>query len=110
MMDRDKLYIYGAWVPSAGTGTIDVINAATEEVMGRIPEGSTEDVDRAVAAAKTALPKWRDTPADERAKYILRLQEGLDARKSDIAGVITGEVGMPITWPNRSTLTMAKYP
>lgn len=100
MLDRDKLYIDGAWVPSTGTGTIDVINAATEEVMGRIPEGATEDVQRAVAAAKTALPSWRDTPPDERAKYVQRLQEGLEARKGEIAELITGEVGMPITWSN----------
>ncbi|HZJ28047.1 MAG TPA: aldehyde dehydrogenase family protein [Acidimicrobiia bacterium] len=100
MLDRDKLYIDGAWVPSTGAGTIDVINAATEQVMGRIPEGSTEDVDRAVAAAKTALATWRDTPADERAKYILRLQEGLASRMAEIAEVITGEVGMPITFSN----------
>jgi len=100
MQDRDKLYIDGAWVPSTGTDTIDVINAATEEVMGRIPEGTTDDVDRAVAAAKAAFGGWRDTPADERAKYILRLQEGLAARMQEIAEVITGEVGMPITFSN----------
>ncbi len=50
MIDRDKLYIDGAWVPSNGTKTIDVINSTTEEVMGRIPEGTTDDVDKAVAA------------------------------------------------------------
>jgi acyl-CoA reductase-like NAD-dependent aldehyde dehydrogenase len=37
MQDRDKLYIDGAWTPSTGSGTIDVVNATTEEVMGRIP-------------------------------------------------------------------------
>ncbi len=100
MQDRDKLYIDGAWVPSTGTGSIDVINAATEEVMGRIPEGTPEDVDRAVTAAKTAFASWRDTPSEERAKYILRLQEGLAARMQEIAEVITGEVGMPITFSN----------
>ena len=52
MIDRDKLYIDGGWVASTGTSTIDVINSTTEEVMGRIPEGTKEDVDKAVAAAK----------------------------------------------------------
>ena len=37
---RDKIYIDGAWVPSTGSGTIDVINSTTEEVMGTIPEGT----------------------------------------------------------------------
>jgi aldehyde dehydrogenase (NAD+) len=36
----DKLYIKGTWVPSSGTGTLDVINAASEAVMGRVPEGT----------------------------------------------------------------------
>ncbi|MGZ8765293.1 MAG: aldehyde dehydrogenase family protein [Acidimicrobiia bacterium] len=98
MQDRDKLYIDGAWVPSTGSNSINVINAATEAVMGRIPEGTPEDVDCAVAAAKAAFASWRDTPADERAKYILRLQEGLASRMQEIAEVITGEVGMPITF------------
>ena len=40
MQVRDKIYIDGAWVPSAGTSTINVINSTTEEVMGTIPEGS----------------------------------------------------------------------
>ena len=55
VINRDKLFIDGSWVPSTGTGSIDVINSATEEVMGRIPEGTAADVDRAVAAAKAAF-------------------------------------------------------
>ena len=51
MQDRDKLYIDGAWVGSTGSSAIDVINPASEEVMGRVPEGTPEDVDRAVKAA-----------------------------------------------------------
>ena len=48
MQDYRKLYIDGAWVDPAGTDTIDVINAATEEVMGSIPAGTAEDIDRAM--------------------------------------------------------------
>ena len=51
MITRDKLFIDGAWVASSGTKTIDVINSTTEEVMGSIPEGTTEDVDKAGAGA-----------------------------------------------------------
>ena len=61
MIERDTIYIDGAWVPSAGTGTIDVIDAATGEVMGRIPDGTPADVDRAVAAARAAFPAWSAT-------------------------------------------------
>src|SRR5436190_212949 len=57
----DKLYIDGAWVPSTGKGTIDVINSTTEEVMGKIPEGTKDDADRAVRAARAAFPGWSQT-------------------------------------------------
>ena len=40
LQTRDKLYINGKWIPSTGKGTIDVINPATEEVVGRVPEGT----------------------------------------------------------------------
>jgi len=93
---RDKLYIDGAWVPSTGSGTIDVTNATSEEVIGRVPEGTPEDVGKAVAAAKVAFPDWAATSVDDRAKYIGRLHEGLNARVEEIAKVITAEVGMPI--------------
>ncbi len=96
VIDRTQLYIDGQWVDSTGSGTIDVINAATEQVMGRIPNGTTDDIDRAVAAAKAAQEAWAARPVEERAKEIQRIAEGLEARKEEIAAVISGEVGMPI--------------
>jgi aldehyde dehydrogenase (NAD+) len=98
MQDRDKLYIDGSWVPSTGSDTIDVVNATTEEVMGRVPEGTPEDVDRAVAAACRAFATWSTTPVEERAKYLQRLHEGLNARMQEIAETVTGEVGMPMVF------------
>ncbi len=100
MRDQQQLYIDGAWVPSTGTGTIDVIDASTEDVIGRIPEGTSADVDRAVAAAKAALPAWAATSRDDRAKVLQALAEGLAARSEEIAGVIAGEVGMPLFYAN----------
>ncbi|MBV8949369.1 MAG: aldehyde dehydrogenase family protein [Actinobacteria bacterium] len=98
MQDRAKLYIDGSWVPSTGKGTIDVVNAATEEVMGHVPQGTPEDVDKAVAAAARAFASWSTTPVEERAKYLQRLSEGLGARSDEIATTISGEVGMPVMW------------
>jgi acyl-CoA reductase-like NAD-dependent aldehyde dehydrogenase len=98
MQDRDKLYIDGAWVPSTGSGTIDVVNATTEEVMGRIPEGTAEDVDRAAKAACRAFETWSSTTVEERAKYLQQLHEGLTARMQEIAETVTGEVGMPMVF------------
>ena len=100
MRDHDKFYIDGAWVEPDGKGTIEVINASTEEIMGHVPEGTPADVDRAVAAAKAAFDTWGYTPKEERGKYLQRLAEGLGARSAEIGEVISQEVGMPIMWSN----------
>ena len=55
---RDQLYIGGEWVEPAGEGSIEVVNPTTEEVIGRIPEGTAEDADRAVRAARAAFDSW----------------------------------------------------
>jgi acyl-CoA reductase-like NAD-dependent aldehyde dehydrogenase len=97
VIDRDKVYIDGAWVPSTGKGTIDVVNSTTEEVMGHIPAGTAEDVDKAVKAARKAFDTWSTTTVEERAKYLTRITEGLQARMDDIATLVSQEVGMPKT-------------
>jgi aldehyde dehydrogenase (NAD+) len=95
MIERDKIFVGGAWVPSSGTGTIDVVNSATEEVMGRIPQGTPEDVDKAVAAAKEAFASWSETSPEDRSKYLQRIGEGLQARMEELAKLMAEEVGMP---------------
>lgn len=47
LLDRTQLYIGGEWAPSAGEGTIDVINPATEQVIARVAEGSAASAGRA---------------------------------------------------------------
>ncbi len=92
---RDKLYIGGSWVPSTGSGTIEVTDSTTEEVIGRIPEGTIDDVDRAVAAARKAFPTWSETPLAERTALLTAVSSALGARMDDLAALITHEVGMP---------------
>jgi betaine-aldehyde dehydrogenase len=93
---HDKLYINGQWVKPDGAGMIDVIDSTTEEVMGRVPEGSSEDVNTAVAAAKAAFEKWSATTTEERARRLQLISDRLNMRKDEIAAVIAGEVGMPL--------------
>ena len=93
---REKLYVNGQWVEPAGKGMLDVINSTTEEVMGRIPEGNAEDINRAVAAASAAFERWSMTSAAERAGFLQKIAEGLVARQGEIAAVIASEVGMPL--------------
>jgi len=97
MRSHEQLYIGGKWVAPSGRGSVDVIDAATEEPVGRIPDGNEEDVDRAVKAASAALPGWAATPPAERARFLDRIKEGLAARAEEIATTISAEVGSPIT-------------
>ena len=94
---RDKLYIDGAWVASSGKGSLEVFDSNTEEVIGTIPEGTAEDVDRAVQAAAAAFSEWSAVSHDERAKLLARVSEGLAARTDEIGETISKEVGMPLS-------------
>src|SRR4051794_38008193 len=93
---KDKLYIDGEWVDPAGSETIDMVNASTEEVMGRIPQGTPEDVDRAVAAARRAFETWSQTSLAERQAMLRAIAAQLAARSDEIAETIAMELGMPI--------------
>jgi acyl-CoA reductase-like NAD-dependent aldehyde dehydrogenase len=97
---RDKLYIGGAWVSSTGKDVIEVINSTTEEVIGTIPAGTPEDVDRAARCAADAFAEWSATSREERSKTLERVQEALSARTTEIATLISQEVGMPFTLSN----------
>jgi betaine-aldehyde dehydrogenase len=94
---RDRLYIDGRWVASSGTGSIDVIDSTNEEVIGTVPEGTVEDIDTAVAAARLAFPGWSSTPVEERTALLTKVSEALGARMDSLADLITHEVGMPYT-------------
>ena len=93
---HNKLFINGQWVNSTGTGTIDVINSTTEEVMGRIPEGTAEDVNAAVAAAKAAFESWSTTSVESRRRYLQLIADKLASKKEEIAALVAAEVGMPL--------------
>jgi acyl-CoA reductase-like NAD-dependent aldehyde dehydrogenase len=96
LLVRDKIYINGKWVAPSTSETVDVIEAGTEEVMGRVPRGGREDVDRAVAAATAAFPAWSERPIAERAAFVQKIADGLQARMDEIATVIARELGMPL--------------
>ncbi|HEY9556577.1 MAG TPA: aldehyde dehydrogenase family protein [Acidimicrobiales bacterium] len=95
MLEHDKIYIDGAWVPSSGTGSIDVFDSTNGEVIGRIPQGSAADVDAAAKAAAAAFPAWAATSPEERGKFCSRIAEGLGARMDEIGTLVTREAGMP---------------
>ena len=93
---RDRIYLGGEWTASSGTGVLEVINSSTEEVMGSIPDGTAEDVDRAVSAARAAFESWSQTSVQERADWIGAIAAALGERGEEIAVLIAQEVGMPV--------------
>ena len=96
MILRDRFFIGGAWVAPSGKETIDVHDAGTGAVMGRVPLGDEKDVERAVAAAHGAFEAWSSTPSAERASHLEKISANLKARADEIARLIAQEVGMPI--------------
>ncbi len=97
MDSRETLYIGGAWVPPAGAGRMEVVDPATEEVVGTIPEGTPADVDQAVRAAAAAFADWAATPVKDRAALLERVAAELAARREELATAITHELGMPLS-------------
>ncbi|ROO88983.1 betaine-aldehyde dehydrogenase [Actinocorallia herbida] len=97
MHEHKSFFIGGEWVAPAGTGVIDVVSPHTEEVIGRVPDGSEADIDAAVAAARRAFDEgpWpRMTPA-ERAEIVGRLSAIYAANVEPMAQLVTAEMGSP---------------
>ena len=90
------MYVDGAWVPSNAVESLAVVDAATEEVLGRVPAGTPEDVSTAVEAARSAFPAWSRTPVEDRAETLERIGQGLQARCDELATTVAREVGTPV--------------
>ncbi|MGI9480634.1 MAG: aldehyde dehydrogenase family protein [Hyphomicrobiaceae bacterium] len=98
MQDLRKFYIDGAWVEPLSKAEFPVLNPATQEQVGVITLGNAADVDRAVAAAKTAFERHAQTPKSERLALLERLLELSRARFEDLAQAMTREMGVPISF------------
>jgi betaine-aldehyde dehydrogenase/aminobutyraldehyde dehydrogenase len=85
----------GEWVDAVDGGTMEVINPATEEIIAQVPRGTQADVDRAVAAARAALPGWLDTTAGQRAEMLLELASRLVENAEELVGIESRNVGKP---------------
>ena len=99
-MNQDKFFIGGDWVDPAGSDQLAVISPHTEEVIAKVPEATTADVDRAVAAAREAFDNgpWPQMSPAERADVIAAISAGIQARYEEMARTISEEMGSPITW------------
>jgi acyl-CoA reductase-like NAD-dependent aldehyde dehydrogenase len=93
---RDSFFVGGEWMAPSGSGTIEVIESATEQVMGSVPAGGAQDVDRAVAAARAAFESWSQSSPLERAGYLAAIAAGLSERADELAVLMAREIGMPV--------------
>jgi aldehyde dehydrogenase (NAD+) len=108
MIQYDQHYYGGGWQKPLGSEFIDVISSSTEEVIGRVPRGSAEDVDRAVQAARRAFEGgWGSSPVEERASWLEKLAASMKTRVPQIAEAIAHEVGTAIGYATR---VQAEFP
>jgi acyl-CoA reductase-like NAD-dependent aldehyde dehydrogenase len=91
-----EMLIGGEWRAATSSQEIEVVNPATEEVVGTVPSGDAADVDLAVATAKRAFADWSATDAEARAHILARAAELIDERAADVAAVLTSEQGKPL--------------
>lgn len=96
MQDRRKFYIDGAWVEPEEADDLEVINPATEEPIGVISRGTAKDVDRAVAAARSAFKSYGKASREERAALLEKIIDVYKSRYDEIAEAISLELGAPI--------------
>src|SRR5438105_6949922 len=97
-ISKHQNLIGGEWVDAAGGETMEVLNPATGETIAEVPRASAEDVDRAVQAAKKALPEWLDTTPGERAEMLLKLASTLDDHADELAELESRNVGKPLSY------------
>lgn len=88
-----KLLINGEFVESTTSHWQDIVNPATQEVLGRVPFATAEEVNAAIAAAQNALASWRQTPIQARMRIMLKLQDLIRTNLKSIAQVLTAEQG-----------------
>ncbi|WP_036383818.1 CoA-acylating methylmalonate-semialdehyde dehydrogenase [Muricauda sp. MAR_2010_75] len=97
-MEILKNYVGGAWVASAEKNTTDVINPASQEVLGKVPYGAStaKDVNTAVEIAEKAYKEWREVPVMTRVQPLYKLKALLEEHREELAQTITKECGKTI--------------
>jgi acyl-CoA reductase-like NAD-dependent aldehyde dehydrogenase len=93
---RAQMLIDGSWVDSVSAKEIPVENPGNRQIVGSIPRGSAEDVDRAVKAAKCAFPSWSRTIPRERGRMLQKIADAVEARVEELARIVAEETGNAI--------------
>ncbi|MEU4468523.1 aldehyde dehydrogenase family protein [Streptomyces sp. NPDC024017] len=90
------LFIDGEFVEAADGKVFKTVSPSTEEVLSEVAQAGSEDVDRAVKAARRAFEKWSALPGAERAKYLFRIARIIQERSRELAVLETLDNGKPI--------------
>lgn len=91
-------YINGEWIASSGTDTIGVENPATLDIIARIPDGTPEDAEKAILAAKAALPAWSRVALPLRIQLMKEMLRHFEAMREEIIDWEVKELGSPVTF------------
>ena len=94
-VSRQQNFVGGEWVDAIEGGTAEIVNPATGEAIAEVPSGTAADVDRAVEAAKAALPEWLETTPGERTEMLLKLADAIEEHADELAEVESRNVGKP---------------
>src|SRR3954452_5573725 len=97
-VSQRKNFVGGEWVDAVDGGTMEVLNPATGETIAEVPRGTQADVDRAVEAAKKALPDWLETTQAERAKAMLGLASAMEDNAEELPELESQNVGKPLSY------------
>jgi 1-pyrroline dehydrogenase len=97
-VSQHKNFVGGEWVDAVEGGTMEVLNPATGEIIAEVPRGTQADVDRAVEAAKKALPEWLETTPQERSEALLKLAAAIDDNTEELAELESQNVGKPLSY------------
>ena len=93
---RAQSFINGAWVNADSGATLAVINPATGETIGHVPDMGANETRSAIEAAAAAFPRWRDTPAAARAQILRRIGQLMLEEQERLARIMTIEQGKPL--------------
>jgi aldehyde dehydrogenase (NAD+) len=100
----DHFFIGGDWVKPSSSDQIDVINSSTEDVFFSVAEAKAEDMDRAIGAARLAFDRgpWPRMTHAERAGYMIKIADALEARGANIGTIWSGQAGILSTMAQAS--------
>jgi 1-pyrroline dehydrogenase len=97
-VSQHKNFVGGEWVDSAGGATMEVLNPSTGDVIAEVARSTAEDADRAVEAAKNALPEWLETTPGERADMLFKLADLIEENAEELAALESKNVGKPLSY------------